>query len=1297
MRRRIEPLRELRNRQWWRERTGWMTDRPKTVMACLAAIGLLVRHAWISTMPLAAGDWHWPDRERLLQYFPWPSVWDSTLGLGGENRFVQAFRFPVAFVSGLLATIGANATVIEKVLYFVPFAILLPVAGWLLAREIMGSTRWALLTPLLLLGSTYFLLESDGEVPLTLAEVISFLALLAFIRTMRRRTLRWALATGLLLALTAAYDIRPAYLGGLLMAMYFVILAVSERGWSVLGRRVLLGAVAGAAFIGTQAFWLVPLLIYHGNAGFPTPQAPDFNIITLGHGLAGVSAFWTGRQPAQLVQAPLNPAFMILPLLAVTPLLARRLRPEVVWLILAALCFAFLAKTDNPPIGGLYDWMYIHVPGWKFFREGSKFLYIVALAYAILIPIALATGFRWASKRRRSSRQLMARSAVSLALVGVIALSCSSIAVLQTGVLGSTTTPTAEPSSFSTLSDMLASDQRPGSVLWFGQPLISQGTRNHHFLVASPLHPAVNLTGNFSSTKLNQRDPFQLYCANNLVPYCYLDEQLFPHLTRVTGAGYVVVPRSNSTVGALPRGITRAWLGQRMTSIFGPASILGTGNTQLLVWRLTSPAPAVTSSEAVALVDSGTWSLPTILPALQALDIPAAFRQSFDNVHYPPAPATLPDSIRVIPRSDGGCLGTSAGSDAVMARSTATSVILSVGGATQTLPLLSLPSRAPGWGMYGPITVGAGNVPISPAGASAAVTVGPCVAWSALTVQAMAVPTNTAGAISIRSNGEQLQATPAEASARWVELRRYFDPGWQLGGRKPTSLGDGLFNLYHLDSAQLAKASLNFSYSTIPWERIGQGIAVAAVLGALLLLLVDLRRRQPAATTDVSDRDELEESRVAGWIAAGGIALLAVTAIAVTIEWFGVPSTAPVTSFAADPYAIDIGYGAVAIGVLLLSVAVRVGTHTVRSGRASGRGRRALLPVRIGAAGAVSALLVSACGASASDIQNLLSEAQQAGSVAPSILGASLEDARLQRAARKPGLCIADYTTALQDFPNLVRAAVGRGDCYLNGGGNAAAAVHDYSQAISLSPHAPDLFLRRAVADRVVGDVDAATADYRRAVAIPAANADQNLTAVDGLVALGAYDDARFVDVQAVSRDPGSALLHLGGADIAIATGDDQLADQELATAEHLATGRSQTAIVLSHVCHVDVLRHSYDRAVADCAESAQLSGSGSGAYDDLAAAQLALGNGSSALVAVDASISAFIANIGPYAQAAGVDGFGLSKLYAARGWIEVQLHLSPDAIVDFRRALQAVLPSGGPSTRARLKAYIATAEADAP
>jgi tetratricopeptide (TPR) repeat protein len=1299
---------------WLTEKGRWIYNRPWAMVVVLALFGLGIRHAWLSPQPLSAGDWHWPDNPVLANYSPWPSVWDSSLGLGGENRFSAVFRFPIYAITGLFAVLGAGWTVTEKLFYFVPFAVLLPVGGWLLAREIMGRTKWALLTPVILVGATYFMLESNGEVPLALAEVISFFVLIAFLKTVRQLSFRWALITGLLLAIVALYDVRPAYLCVLLMLMYFVIISVAERDLGVFLRRTALGAVAGVAFVGLQAFWLVPLLTYHGGVGLPIPQAPNFNVLTLGHGLSGVDAFWTGGTPAQLVQAPLNPAYMILPLLALTPLLARRMRPEVLWLTLAALLFAFFAKTDNAPLGGVYDWMYIHIPGWKLFREGSKFLYIITLAYAILIPMALATVFQWCAAHLTELRARMLRAGAAVALVGVVALSAWSVVILQTGTLGSTTQSTPEPAAFTAFSRILANDPRPGPVLWFGQPLVGNNIHNHHFLIASPTHPAVNLTGKFGGSRTNQRDPFQLYCPDNVIAYCYVDSPLFPYLVQMAGAGYIVVPGGQGE-GSLPAGITRGWLQQQVSSMFGPPMVLGSGSTSIWVWRMSSPKPVVTTAPAIAVVDSGTWATTESLPALQALDIPAAYLESFDNNQYPVAPRNLPDAVAIMPNVNNACLASAAGSAAVMAQSAAPSIPLSVRGSPVTLPLLTpegLP-RAAGWNVYGPFTVAAGaNTINSTAGTAATgsgVTLGPCLSWSSLTVTALGVHTNSVSVITLTSSDEQITASTDSVNGTWVELRRYYDPGWRLDTHKPVSLGDGLFNVYHLDSAQSSATTLSFSYSTLPYERIGEGIALI-VLVATVWLAIRVPRRLGFAASATPVRVKpatFPPSPLARWIAGVGMAMLVVTAVAMTLEWFGVPSAIPEVAVAPDPYSVDIGYGGVAIALLLLSVAVRI-IAGIFGGRSEQRDEppasapapsvpptsRRTAPVGVGAATLAIALILASCGQSAGDFQNLISEAQQAGSVGPSILGSSLDDARLQRAARQPDLCIADYTQALQEFPQYEAAYLGRGDCYLNGGQNGAAAVHDYSEAIQLSPLQADPYLRRAVAYRVIGNLAAATADYTRAALIPSATAGQQLSAIDGLVAISDYADAQRVYANALKLDPGTSLLYVAGGDLAIAVGNQSLADQDFAMATALAGSKAQQTQVLSHECHAEVLRHEYTQALLDCANAAHNSASGSGAYDDLAEANLALGRLPDALTGINQAISNFIGSANALTQTQGVDGFGLSNLLAAKGWIQIQIGQTTSAVGTFNAALNA-LPGPAPDTRARIKAYIETAKKD--
>jgi tetratricopeptide (TPR) repeat protein len=1282
---------------WLRRKTEWMISRRVLMIVLLAAAGIAVRNAWITTQPLVAGDWHWPSQQRLFAFSPFPGVWDSTLGLGGENRFLEAFRFDLYAVTGAISRLGATWTFIEKAVYFVPAAVLLPVAGWLLSREIMGRSRWTLLTPLLLVGNTYFMLEADGEVPLVIGEAISFLVLLAFLRAMRTGSPRWAVGTGLLMAATAAFDVRPVYLCAVLMTMYFVIVLLRERNWRLLGRRVLLGAIAGAVFLGSQAFWLVPLLTYHGNPGFPTPDAPNFNILTLGHGLDGVSSFWTGGTPSLLVQAPLNPMYTILPLVALAPLLARRIRPEVVWLALAALLFAFFAKTTTPPFGGVYEWMYLHVPGWKLFREGSKFLYVVGLAYAILIPIALASAVEWAASLRINWRRFAVRAGAAAALAGMVAVSTASIVVLQTSALASTTVPTPEPSSFSQLDTLLAADSRPGPVLWLGQPLVVTGNRSHRFVIASATHPAVDMTGNSNDSEINARDPFQLFCADNAVPFCYVNPELMPYLTQVTGAGYVIVP-GGSEIGSLPPGVTRPWLRSQMIASLGPpTTVLGSGATSLVVWRIASPQPVVSTFPAVALVDSGSWATTAVLPALEATGLPAAYRQSFDNVHYPVAPANLPDSVRILPRQDGGCVGSTSATVAVMAQTPGSSLTLDVAGHMQALPLLTSASRLPGWSVFGPLSVGAGLTALT--SATPSVTLGPCIAWSPLAASVLGSHSGPVFTTTLSAQGERISATTTNPVAQpWVELLRYEDPGWRLGNEHPTVLGGGLFNLYHLDAAHQQATKLTFAFSTINWELLGRGISAVVVLLAVGVAVWDSRRRRFDSAACAAYRQQVfVASRLARWLAGVGLGLLVVTSIVVTLEWFGVPSLVPFLAVAPDPYNVDVGFGGAAIGVLLLALVVIVISNLFET-RLERAPEHAGIPKSAGIAVACVALLcilLSACGSSPGDIQNLLTQAKAAGALAPTVTGQSLDEATLQSQANDAEACIADYTAVLRALPQLLTAYVGRGQCYLSGGNNGAAAVHDFSAAIALEPAQSDLYLDRAVADRVVGNYAAAMADYTSAAFAPIGGASEQLTAVNGLVALGDISAAMTVYRRALQLDPESAALRLAGAAIALASDNDAGANAAVAAGLQLATSSAQMGQVLAAKCHIEVLRQESTLAIATCTQSAQASSpGGSGAYDDLSAAQLAAGNPTAALAAITSSIEAFIADVGPYAQQSGVDGFGLANLYIARAWIQVQLQNLPAAVADFQRAL-AALPPGSPDSQARIKADIATARAD--
>src|SRR5207245_5668320 len=133
------------------------------------------------------------------------------------------------------------------------------------------------------------------------------------------------------------------------------------------------------------------------------------------------------------------------------------------------------------------------------------FLYVVTLAYAVLIPQALAMGSHWARSRRRGLGRVLGLAGIAATATAVVVVSCVPLGVLESGALGATTQPAPEPDSLVEMSAIIDQDATPGAVLWFGQPLVRTTWRNRHFLVASPTHPAVNLKRTLTDTRINRR------------------------------------------------------------------------------------------------------------------------------------------------------------------------------------------------------------------------------------------------------------------------------------------------------------------------------------------------------------------------------------------------------------------------------------------------------------------------------------------------------------------------------------------------------------------------------------------------------------------------------------------------------------------------------------------------------------------------------------------------------------------------------------------------------------------------
>ncbi len=252
-----------RFQELWIDKSEWLLDHSGWTMLLLAILGLAFRFRWLNLVPLVAGDQSAPDVARLATYFPWPGFWDPTNGLGGRAVAFNAFRFPIYMVYGLVAHLGFHWNVAERIAMYLPGAAVLPIAPWWLARQIMGKSRWTFLVPLLFVANPYILVTTASEPPLAISAAISCFTIGAFILTVRRRSVRWAIFTGLFMALSTAVDIRPSVVTAYLLVLYGIIVIFAEPKLRIVINRLFLALLAAFVYIVLQFTWILPTLLYH--------------------------------------------------------------------------------------------------------------------------------------------------------------------------------------------------------------------------------------------------------------------------------------------------------------------------------------------------------------------------------------------------------------------------------------------------------------------------------------------------------------------------------------------------------------------------------------------------------------------------------------------------------------------------------------------------------------------------------------------------------------------------------------------------------------------------------------------------------------------------------------------------------------------------------------------------------------------------------------------------------------------------------------------------------------------------
>lgn len=473
----------------------------------IAVILTVVYRGWFSKGVITYADWGYYSSARLQDFWPIPSLWDGANGTGGAV-LLSGPMFPLLFMDGLLNHLGLGFAYSERLVWIFPEVLAASFATYALSSALYQSRVAGVISALAVTCNSYILMiMTGGQFTVAAGGLLLPVILWLFYRSLVCLTAGRLALTALVVGVQVMYDLRSTYLtvGVLaLFAIYYVLSRPRDAAARSVGRVVLQFVAIGVVTVLMHLSWLLPARFSESGAGGGIALPAGYNstfwvhvlsYMGLTHAFALFHPFWYQKTLRPSV-ASVDPIFFLLPLLAFGVFLRKRVTSTDLFLFSLALLSIFFVKGSNAPAGGIYDWMFTHVPGFSLYRDPSKFYQPLMLAYALLIGkfVAVFTQLRWASTRPAPWTGMLN----TLGRAGVLCASLISVLIPVVPVVTSAPygalDPISTPSEYSNFQHFL--DSQPGffRTMWVFD--------TDKFMGNSALHPDI---GADSLTQLMQQ------------------------------------------------------------------------------------------------------------------------------------------------------------------------------------------------------------------------------------------------------------------------------------------------------------------------------------------------------------------------------------------------------------------------------------------------------------------------------------------------------------------------------------------------------------------------------------------------------------------------------------------------------------------------------------------------------------------------------------------------------------------------------------------------------------------------
>ncbi len=398
---------------------------------------------------LTYGDWGFFFKESQLTLFSLPYIWvESSFG----SIFLSASSYFSYLFMGLLGFLN-NFSISERIIYFWPSIIFASTGSYILINKILNNKLAAIISSFVYCYNTYFILGRTGHLTLMVAFSLAPLIFYLFIRTLEEKKIKLVIITGLISFICATYEFRAFYIIAFVLFFYFIYYSffIEQFSLKTFLKNVKFALLPMALVFLTNLYWILGLFQTSSitsntifNRGlFGNSFMNILRSITLFH------PFWTGTKLESFVVQPIPFYFWLIPTFAIIGLILNRKNKNVLFFSFISLLGIFLTKQVGEPFPHAYQWLYDHFPGFNAFRESSKFYFLIAFGYSVLIGSFISWLWRnW----NKNQWQKLTKYSLILLIAGLFLWNIKSII---TGEIGTLSVPRYVPNDYLILKDFL--------------------------------------------------------------------------------------------------------------------------------------------------------------------------------------------------------------------------------------------------------------------------------------------------------------------------------------------------------------------------------------------------------------------------------------------------------------------------------------------------------------------------------------------------------------------------------------------------------------------------------------------------------------------------------------------------------------------------------------------------------------------------------------------------------------------------------------------------------------------------